>query len=146
MQAILTFYLSQVANCSPQVNQEIYSEEDLLAIDSSPQEYIDQLAVETNREVQATVVLPPASFRPTGGITRYLKHYKQLLLKIAGGIQVAENTNSRYKSDGSYSFRFVEYLVTYNYLFLSAFIRIISKYDFVATQHLMEQSEQNLAT
>ena len=54
--------LSLIATISPQVNQEIYSEEDLLAIE----EVIDQLAVETFSDEQATVVLPPPSFNPTG--------------------------------------------------------------------------------
>jgi len=47
-----------------QVNQEIYSEEDLLAIDSSPEEVIDQVAVETVSDNKGTIVLPPPSFRP----------------------------------------------------------------------------------
>ena len=58
--------LSLISTISPQVNQEIYSEEDLLAIDSSPGEVIDQLAVETFSDGQATVMLPPPSFNPTG--------------------------------------------------------------------------------
>ena len=48
------------------MNQEIYSEEDLLAIDSSPEEVIDQLAVESYSDGQGTVVLPPPSFNPIG--------------------------------------------------------------------------------
>ena len=53
-----------IAATSSQVNQEIYSEEDLLAIDSSPEEVIDQLAVESYSDGQGTVVLPPPSFNP----------------------------------------------------------------------------------
>ena len=55
-----------ITTSSPQVNQEIYSEEDLLAIDSSPHEVIDQLAVETFSNAQGTLLLPPPSFKPTG--------------------------------------------------------------------------------
>ena len=51
-----------------QVNQEIYSEEDLLAIDSSPEEVIDQVAVETVSDNKGTIVLPPPSFRPDSNI------------------------------------------------------------------------------
>ena len=55
-----------IAATSSQVNHEIYSEEDLLAIDSSPEEVIDQLAVESYSDEQGTVVLPPPFFDPTG--------------------------------------------------------------------------------
>ena len=57
----------------PQVNQEIYSEEDLLAIDSSiNEEFIDQVAVESDNDI-AVAVLPPPSFIPTGKIQTGLK-------------------------------------------------------------------------
>ena len=62
----MTFYLTAIATSSPQVNQEIYSEEDLLAIDSAPHEVIDQIAVETVSDYQGNVLLPPRSYRPTG--------------------------------------------------------------------------------
>jgi hypothetical protein len=63
---VLLFQLIARATSSPQVNHKIYSEEDLLAIDSSPSEVIDQLAVETVNDAQGTVVLPPPDFKPTG--------------------------------------------------------------------------------
>jgi hypothetical protein len=58
--------LFTITTSSPQVNQEIYSEEDLLAIDSSPHEVIDQLAVETVSDAQGALLLPPPAFQPTG--------------------------------------------------------------------------------
>ena len=66
LKVVLIFYLIKIATSSPQVNQEIYSEEDLLAIDSSPHEVIDQIAVETASDAQGTILLPPPSFKPSG--------------------------------------------------------------------------------
>ena len=66
LKVFLIFHLVRLSTSSPQVNQEIYSEEDLLAIDSSPHEVIDQLAVETFSDAQGTAVLPPPAFQPTG--------------------------------------------------------------------------------
>ena len=66
LKCFLTLCLVTISTTSPQVNQEIYSEEDLLAIDSSPHEVIDQLAVETFSDAQGAAVLPPPAFMPTG--------------------------------------------------------------------------------
>ena len=43
----------------------------MLAIDSSPHEVIDQLAVEKFSDGQGAAVLPPPSFNPTG--EKYLR-------------------------------------------------------------------------
>ena len=64
-----------MASVSAQVNQEIYSKEDLLAIDSSPEEVIDQLAVESFSNAQGTRVLPPTAFNPSG-MKMFLNIYK----------------------------------------------------------------------
>ena len=66
LKGVLLFFLIAISTSSPQVNHKIYSEEDLLAIDSSPHEVIDQLAVETFSDAQGTAVLPPPEFQPTG--------------------------------------------------------------------------------
>ena len=68
LKGVLIFHLLTISTSSPQVNHKIYSEEDLLAIDSSPPEVIDQLAVETVSDAQGTFVLPPSSFQPTGNL------------------------------------------------------------------------------
>jgi hypothetical protein len=66
LKCFLILYLVTTSTSSPQVNQEIYSEEDLLAIDSSPHEVIHQLAMETFSVAQGTILLPPPSFQPSG--------------------------------------------------------------------------------
>ena len=68
LKGVLIYHLLTISTSSPQVNHKIYSEEDLLAIDSSPHEVIDQLAVETFSDAQGTVLLPPPSFQPTGNL------------------------------------------------------------------------------
>ena len=59
LKGVLLFSLIAISTSSPQVNHKIYSEEDLLAIDSSPH-------VETFSDAQGTAVLPPPAFQPTG--------------------------------------------------------------------------------
>ena len=66
LKVFLIIHLLTISTSSPQVNQEIYSEEDLLAIDSSPHEVIDQIALETFSDAQGAVLLPPPSFQTTG--------------------------------------------------------------------------------
>ena len=75
-QAVILIYLTTIAKSSPQVNHKIYSEEDLLAIDSSPQGVVDQLAVETFSDVKGTAVLPPPSFNPSGETNNTIKILK----------------------------------------------------------------------
>merc|ERR1712123_127306 len=77
------------ASVSAQVNQEIYSKEDLLAIDSSHQEVIDQLAVESFSNAQGTRVLPPKASNPSGSIKE------------------AQNSQNYFTADGSYSFSYL---------------------------------------
>jgi hypothetical protein len=73
LKAVILMYLTTIATSSPQVNHNIYSEEDLLAIDSSPKGVVDQLAVETFSDVKGTAILPPPSFKPSSETNNTIK-------------------------------------------------------------------------
>jgi hypothetical protein len=114
--------LVTIATSSPQVNQEIYSEEDLLAIDSSPREVIDQLAVETVSDAQGTLLLPPPAFQPTGkrqSMNLFLNYIQTL-----GDIKVPQTLRNQLGNDGSYSFRYVNSLFWSELSMYAAWVRV----------------------
>ena len=105
LKVFLIIHLVTISTSSPQVNQEIYSEEDLLAIDSSPHEVIDQLAVETFSDAQGTAFLPPPSFKPTGEKYFIINSIENIKIYAVGNIKLAQSSHSPFNKDGSYSFR-----------------------------------------
>jgi hypothetical protein len=89
--------MTKVANSSPQVNRVIYSEEDLLAVDSSPQK--------TFSDAQGTAVLPPPSFKPNGEKDFTIDNIGNIKIYAVGNKKLAQSSHSPFNKDSSYSFR-----------------------------------------